>query len=84
VTIAQTPLLIEAGQGRYTPDLYFGKTEIFLSKGLDKRTEYDIANDARRANQARRRKQEYGTQAAKGQGVNPVNSAWSTDVCFGA
>jgi hypothetical protein len=41
------------------PDLHFGKTEMFLSKWLDKRTEYGIANGARRANQARGRNQEY-------------------------
>jgi predicted DNA binding CopG/RHH family protein len=38
--------LIEAGRGTRTPDLHFGKTEIFFPKGLDKRAEYGIANVA--------------------------------------
>jgi len=64
-------------------DFHFGKTEISLSKGLDKRTEYGIANGARRANQARRRKQEYERKRSRARREH-VNSACSMDVRFGA
>jgi hypothetical protein len=32
----ETPLLMRTGRGRYSGDLRFGKTEIFLLRGLDK------------------------------------------------
>jgi hypothetical protein len=39
--------------------LHFGKTEIFLSRGLDKKAQYGIANGARRANHLRQWNAEY-------------------------